>query len=87
EVFRAGEGPIVRPASGDTHGHPVAFGRAMFDDLRGADETVGTKAVIRAHEASIVNVAIDDPGAFTDIDTPEDYARLIGPWPFADRVR
>ena len=87
EVFRAGEGPIVRPASGDTHGHPVAFGRAMFDDLRGADEAVGTKAVIRAHEASIVNVAIDDPGAFTDIDTPEDYARLIGPWPFADRVR
>ena len=59
----------------------------LFDALRGADETVGPKAVIRAHEASIVNVAIDDPGAFTDIDTPEDYERLIGQWPFEDGVR
>ena len=87
EVFRARGGPIVRPTSGAKHGHPVVFGRAVFDDLRNADEAAGAKSVIRANEAVVVNVPIDDPGAFTDIDTPEDYARFIGPWPFGEPTR
>jgi molybdenum cofactor cytidylyltransferase len=78
ETYRRTRAPIVRPAHGGLHGHPVIFDRAMFDALRHADRTVGAKSVVRAFGSQIVDVDVDDEGAFADIDTPEDYERLIG---------
>jgi molybdenum cofactor cytidylyltransferase len=75
-VWRETRAPIVRPARGDEHGHPVIFDCAIFDELRQADPTTGAKAVVRAHEQSIVNVPVDDDGAFRDFDTPDEYARI-----------
>ena len=69
--------PIVRPARGDKHGHPVVFDRAVFDDLRRADVNVGAKSVFTKHMDRVLNVEVDDPGAFEDIDTPEDYQRVL----------
>ena len=70
---------IVRPVSNGRHGHPVIFGHMVFDDLQRADPAFGAKTVVRAHAASIVEVPVDDEGAFIDIDTREDYERFIGP--------
>ena len=70
--------PIVRPVSKGRHGHPVIFGHALFDELLRADPLLGAKPVVRAHAAEIVEVAVEDEGAFTDIDTREDYGRWIG---------
>jgi molybdenum cofactor cytidylyltransferase len=67
----------VRPARGNEHGHPVIFDRSLFDELRSADPALGAKSVVRAHAAEILNLRIDDPGAFLDIDTPEVYARVV----------
>lgn len=69
---------IVRPASNGRHGHPVIFGRELFDELFRADPAQGAKAVVHAHAADIFEVPTDDEGAFIDIDTPEDYERWIG---------
>jgi molybdenum cofactor cytidylyltransferase len=77
EAFRTTGALVVRPASGGRHGHPVLFSRALFDELRGADPETGARPVVRAHVAQTVDVEVDDPGAFIDIDTPEDYARWI----------
>jgi len=71
--------PIVRPVSRGRHGHPVIFGRALFGELQCADPARGAKPVVRAHAAEMIEVPIDDEGAFTDIDTREDYERMIGP--------
>jgi molybdenum cofactor cytidylyltransferase len=68
--------PIVRPAIGDRHGHPVIFDRALFDALRRAPVDAGAKSVVRAHEREILNVAVDDEGCLVDVDTPEDYQQL-----------
>ncbi len=59
------------------HGHPVIFDRAVFADLRSADPNIGAKAVFATHRDRIVNVEVKDAGAFEDIDTPEDYERLL----------
>jgi len=72
--------PIVRPVSQGRHGHPVVFGRALFEELRRADPAQGAKPVVRAHAAEMIEVPIDDEGAFADIDTREDYERFIGKW-------
>lgn len=75
-TWRTGRAPIVRPAAGKVHGHPVIFDRVLFDELRGADPQRGAKVVVRAHEHEIVNVPVNDPGAFVDVDIAEDYQRV-----------
>ncbi len=76
-AWRRTRAPIVRPADGDRHGHPVMFDRAVFAELRAADPRIGAKAVFATYRDRVVNVEVKDSGAFEDIDTPEDYERLI----------
>ena len=78
DAWRRSRAPIVRPAIGDRHGHPVIFDRSLFDEIRRAPLDAGAKSVVRAHESEIVNVAVDDEGCVTDVDTPGDYAALRG---------
>jgi CTP:molybdopterin cytidylyltransferase MocA len=77
-AYRRSRAHIVRPVRGDRHGHPVVFDRAVFDDLRHADPAIGAKAVLRAHADRVLDLPVDDHGAFADIDTPADYERIIG---------
>jgi molybdenum cofactor cytidylyltransferase len=77
QEYTAGDALIVRPASRGRHGHPVIFDRALFDELRQANPKEGAKEVVRAYSAEVMNVEMTDEGAFTDIDTPEDYARYV----------
>lgn len=69
--------PVVRPVAGERHGHPVVFGREVFASLRAADPAVGAKPVLRALGDRVVHVAVDDPYAFEDADTPEAYRNLV----------
>jgi len=78
DAFLANPGaPLVRPRRGGRHGHPVIFNRSIFGELRRADPSTGAKPVVHAHAAEEVDVDVDDEGAFIDIDTPDDYERLI----------
>lgn len=77
-AYRRTRAHIIRPARGDRHGHPVIFDRSVFDDLRQADPTIGAKAVLKAHAARVLDIVVDDEGAFADIDTPADYERIVG---------
>lgn len=76
-AWRASRAPIVRPANGGRHGHPVIFDASIFAELRKADPRIGAKAVFNAHRDRIVNVEVKDLGAFEDIDTPEDYQKVL----------
>jgi molybdenum cofactor cytidylyltransferase len=75
--YEARRALIVRPARGIEHGHPVLFDRSLFEELRRADPARGAKTVVHAHSAEIVNLEIDDPGAFLDIDTRDEYQKLV----------
>ena len=77
ESYRRSRAPIVRPTSGDRHGHPLLIDRSVFGALRAADPSAGAKPIVRAYASAIGDVAIDDEGAFVDIDTEEDYRRTI----------
>jgi molybdenum cofactor cytidylyltransferase len=70
---------IVRPISNGRHGHPVIFHQRIFDELRHAAPEVGAKSIVRAYAAEILEIPVDDEGAFIDIDTPEEYERWVGP--------
>ena len=55
----------------------MCLARPLFGDLRAADPAVGAKAVLALHRPRIVDVDVDDPGVFQDLDTPEDYRRVL----------
>lgn len=76
--FRTSRAPIVRPVSGARHGHPILIARTLFGALRLATDAEGAKPVVRAHVSAAGDVVVNDEGAFQDIDTMEEYARLIG---------
>ena len=78
DAYRRTGAPLVRPGRGGRHGHPVVFDRALFRELRQADPARGAKPVVRAHAPDGCVVAVDDDGAFTDVDTPDDYRRCFG---------
>jgi molybdenum cofactor cytidylyltransferase len=77
ERYRRVHAPIVRPTSGSRHGHPLLIDRSLFAALRAADPAAGAKPIVRAHASPAGDIEIADEGAFTDIDTEEDYRRMI----------
>jgi molybdenum cofactor cytidylyltransferase len=77
DAWKRSRAPIVRPAIGDRHGHPVLFDRSVFDALRHAPITEGARAVVHANADRIVNVQVDDEGCLLDVDTPADYDAVI----------
>jgi molybdenum cofactor cytidylyltransferase len=74
-AFARATEPIVRATHAGRHGHPVVFGRAVFDSLRGGDPRIGAKAILRSHP--VLDVEVNDPGVLTDVDTPADYDRVL----------
>jgi molybdenum cofactor cytidylyltransferase len=77
ESYRRTRAPIVRPTSGDRHGHPLLIDRSVFGALRAGDPSAGAKPIVRAHASAAGDLAIDDEGAFIDVDTEEDYRKTI----------
>jgi molybdenum cofactor cytidylyltransferase len=76
----AGGARIAVPSREGRRGHPGGFGRAAWAALRNAPPERGARAVLADHPQWIVHVE-GDAGSLAGIDTPEDYARLIGPLP------
>jgi molybdenum cofactor cytidylyltransferase len=56
------------PAFAGRRGHPVLFGRRMFDDLRALDGDEGAKALLAALGDRLILVAAPDAGVLLDID-------------------
>ena len=77
DVWRSTRAPVVRPAVGEQHGHPVLFDRSVFGELRRAPLDRGAKTVVHAHAADLINVPVDDAGCLVDVDSRDDYERLI----------
>jgi molybdenum cofactor cytidylyltransferase len=76
DAWRASRAPVVRPAVGARHGHPVIFDRATFERLRSAPVSDGARAVVRALGPLVEDVPVDDEGCLTDIDTPDEYEEM-----------
>ena len=69
--------PIVRATYRGRHGHPVIFGREVFDALRHADLASAPRRSCGRRRRDLVDVEVDDPGVLHDIDEPGDYARVF----------
>jgi len=79
EAHRRTGAPAVVPSFAERRGHPVIWDRALFSELAtsAAATRHGAQAVLAAHERDLVTVSVDDPAVIDDLNTPEDYERLV----------
>jgi molybdenum cofactor cytidylyltransferase len=75
--FYESEKLIVIPRHKDRRGHPVLFSKALFQELVNAPLEQGAKAVVHAHRAETLEIETEDEGVVIDVDTPEEYQKLI----------
>jgi molybdenum cofactor cytidylyltransferase len=73
QAYRLSRNPIVASAYSDTLGVPALFDRQLFPELAALKGGEGAKSVIKRHGA----IGVDFPEGSIDLDTPEDYGRVI----------
>src|SRR2546425_171839 len=79
EAYRHSGAPAVLPSFAERRGHPVIWDQCLFPELETSDTATrhGARAVLSGHEAELTIVAVDDPAVIDDLNTPEDYERLV----------
>jgi molybdenum cofactor cytidylyltransferase len=72
----AGAGLAV-PAWRGKRGHPLAIAPALIPEIPRLDPGRGLRQLLDLHPGDLLSVEVDDPGCVGDLDTPEDYQRLV----------
>jgi molybdenum cofactor cytidylyltransferase len=82
EAHRRTRAKVVVPLFGERRGHPVIWDAQVFPDLLENPRATsdGARAVLQAHEADVQGVPVDDPAVIDQLNTPEDYERLVREW-------
>jgi molybdenum cofactor cytidylyltransferase len=76
-AYRRTGAPIVMPTYDGQRGNPVLIARALLPELATITGDQGARGVIRAHAAEVHDVPIPGPPPTDDLDTQEDYDRLL----------
>ena len=71
--------PIVFPEYRGRQGHPVLWDGGFLGDLRELEGDRGAKALLERNRHLALAVPVLDPGVCLDIDTPDDYAKVVSP--------
>ena len=75
----ADQDAIVLPTFSGQRGNPVLFScRFRPEVLAVRGPTGGCKSVVKAHPEAVIEVPLERDNVLQDIDTPEDYRRLLG---------
>jgi molybdenum cofactor cytidylyltransferase len=75
--WRTSGAAVVAPSYAGQRGNPVLFARTIFPELLAIGGDQGARGVLAADPARVRLVPFDDPRPLADIDTPEDYIRLV----------
>ena len=68
---------IVQPTFKGRRGHPVFFGADVLREILRLPSSQGADVVVRRDPARIIEIPVNTPGVLTDIDTPEEYEKLL----------
>lgn len=76
--FRAASrAEMVRPVYAGRPGHPTLFARGLFAELAEPGLAHGAQTIVQRHSTGRVDVPVEDPGVIGNVNTPEDYRRLV----------
>ena len=82
EAYRRSKASVVLPTFAERKGHPVIWTSGLFGELLESPEAVreGARAVLHNHAKEVLGVPVDDPAVVDQVNTPEDYERLVRDW-------
>src|SRR6516225_11010650 len=69
--------PEVSYGGSAVHGHPVLVGREMMEQFLRAPVTANARDIEHVHRTHITYVPVADDRVACNVDTPEDYERLL----------
>jgi len=76
EKFWASNKDICVPIYRGNRGNPTIFGKRLYDQLSQVEGDVGAREIIQSHPDLVLQVVIDNPLFFFDVDTPDDFSKL-----------
>jgi molybdenum cofactor cytidylyltransferase len=69
---------VVIPSYQGRKGHPTIFPKRLYRSILEEELPMGARSIIKKEGSSVLFIQVDDPGVVQDIDTIEDYRRLVG---------
>jgi molybdenum cofactor cytidylyltransferase len=76
-AWRSAPERIVVPACRGKRGHPTLFPFRLAFEVFALPPDQGLNSLLQRHATEIEQVEIDSPAIIGDLDTPEDYARVL----------
>lgn len=80
ETFERDKNKIVIPTYRGKRGHPVIFPAALYAELlavrEDTPENIGARAVVRAHAADVIEIAVNEEGVVINLNDPETFRRF-----------
>jgi molybdenum cofactor cytidylyltransferase len=78
-LYRISQGEIwaAVPEFEGKHGHPIVVGRELITRVLDAPVNSNARDVMHANQSRIAYVPVNDPLVTMNIDTPEDYERVV----------
>ncbi|MBI2355065.1 MAG: molybdenum cofactor cytidylyltransferase [Deltaproteobacteria bacterium] len=76
-AYEACPSPIVQPVFAGKRGNPVLFSRETFSRIEALNEDRGARSLFDEYAGRILTVPVSDPSIHLDVDTEEDYRRLL----------
>jgi CTP:molybdopterin cytidylyltransferase MocA len=81
ECWREHRDRMVIPRYEGRKGHPAIFPSRLYGPLLHDELQGGARDLIYREKERVLFVSVKDPGVIDDIDTPDDYRRLVGELP------
>lgn len=76
-AYQTSRSPIVLPVFKGRRGNPVLFSRETFGRLASLEADCGARPLFEEYAERIHKLPVSDPAILFDIDTEEDYQRLL----------
>jgi molybdenum cofactor cytidylyltransferase len=71
---------IFIPTYQGRRGHPALIGWKHVEAIRALPPEIGLNVYLRRQEKRTLEVPVDSPTILWDLDTPEDYQRILAAW-------
>ncbi|MDB4614480.1 nucleotidyltransferase family protein [bacterium] len=80
EIFSSQNPDVLVPTHNEGRGHPTIFSWRLAKQVRQLPADKGLNVLARDEANRIVEFEVDDPTVLLDLDTPEDYDRILKVW-------
>lgn len=80
EAFKANNPSMVVPTYREKRGHPLLIASRCVTSIVTLPPDATLREFVSQVRDATVMVEVDDPGIVTDVDTPEDYQRIVQLW-------